>query len=889
MHKTGAMSSSSASQDLPLRSRLAGALALAAAILVVFYPALAGEYVYDDLLVVLQNPQIRDLANLPAIFGSSYWDFLDVDGASHVGYYRPLTMVLMTIANVFGNGEPGLFHWFSLIVYAGSCYAAWRFAARLMRNEGAGFLAALLFAVHPLHVESVAWISALHDPLFAMFGFLALERMLRWRDAGAAGKPWLAGVWFLLALLSKDAAVAILPVAWVMDVLRVTDDEQSKRPGLVQSLASIAPLLIAFGFYYVLRIAVFGDALAGFDRTTTDFGVGLGRLAMLRVELLGGALALLVWPAELNLFRPFQPELALGSTSFLVGAAGSVILFGAIALAWVRRWRVALGLLILIPAALAPVLLKVESLGTFPLSDRFLFIPVLGMTGLLAMILCKHLPRGAAIGTALVLACLLGYRSHAHLPNWANEEALFRNAVAQNPRNPNVYWGLGRVMMQRYRETGVSDPLLESRSLFEQSMDLLAEADTPAGADIFKTYDDHLQTNLGLGFALLYEAQVDKFHDYETARKVFERVIKEWPDSERGYIGLGVAWMASNDPNQAGNAFRKALTINPMSPEAHRNMGVLYMRIEEWESAAEEFSKVTQLRNSNPNDLVFLARARFEAGDYAAAGNAAQTAHEMRPGDPDPMVLIGQVQEKARNYNDALGWFDRAIAVSPTHGTAHLHRGRVLAQLDQKQAAVKAYIEACRVLPDSFAAHYDLMVLLLDSNQPQSALPYFLVAYRTRPQERDLRMRKAAGSIHQDNVSTLGALATIDADRGDLHTGLVWISRAMELAPEDPATNFMYGVILAKLDRKEEAMAPLELAANGLPGVYEAQMEYADILLGLNYELKAGGYLARALTLLEDHPMEPGVKKLTRETIQKALVKIEQMKQIGPVAPDEGE
>ncbi|MFT7486430.1 MAG: tetratricopeptide (TPR) repeat protein [Candidatus Paceibacteria bacterium] len=883
MHKTGAMSPHPPSQRPDASRLLAGALALFAVVLAVFHPALGGEFVYDDALVIQQNPQLAQLSNLPSIFGSSYWGFLDAASTSHVGYYRPLTMTLLTFANVFGGGAAGLFHWFSLIVYGASCIAAWRFAARLLRSERAGFLAALLFAVHPLHVESVAWISALHDPLYATFGFFALERCLRWRDDGASGYPWIAGLWFLLALLSKDAAVAILPVAFVLDWVRRKDTEESNhQPGLKPLLV---PFVLVFGIYYALRAAVFGDALAGFDHQATDFGVGLGRLALLRVELLGGAMALLVWPAELNLFRPFQPEFASGSYALLVGCVGSLVLLALTGLAWKRRSWVNLSLLLLIPVSLAPVLLKVDSLGSFPLSDRFLFVPVLGMTGLVAYLLCRGRSKPLAVGATLVLTVAMGARSYAHLPYWQDNEVLFRHALDQNPRNPNVYWGLGRVMLERYRKTGLSDHLLESRSLFEHGMDLLAEGETEAGADIFKSHDDHLQMNLGLGWCLLYEAEVDPFHDYKSVRVVFDRAIEYAPTNELGHIGVGVAWLGEGDPNKASNAFRKALDINPNSPEAHRNMGLLLMRIEEWAGAAAEFRICTQLRPNSPGDLIFLARAELEAGNAPAARSAADEAHRLRPEDPDPVVLIGQVLEKSRRFDEALTWFDRALKNTPNHGMAHLHRGKVLAQLNQRSSAVTSLMRACELLPNSFAANYDLMVLLLASSQPESAVPYFLVAYRTRPNDHGLRLNKAAQALHRDDIRILGALATIDADRGDFPTARSWIEQAIKVSPQNPAVNFTYGAILTKMEEHEAAEGPLRIAAEGLPTSYEAQMEYGDLLLGLHRELESEPYLANALILLDGVDMEPGLKKATRKALQTGLTMIGEMKIAGPPAP----
>ncbi len=876
------MSTDSKKQSPSPRALIAGALGLALAIVAIYFPALNGEFVYDDLLVIQQNPQISGLANIPQIFASSYWDFLDGQGNSHVGYYRPLSMVLLSIGFHLGDGAPMAFHVLSILTYVLACLAAWRFAVRLLGSEAIGFFTALLFAMHPLHVESVAWISALHDPLYALFGFLALSAFLRWREAESGGSAWKVTLWFMLSLLSKDAAVAFVPVALVLEMCRKDD---KRATGVASLVRALAPFLLAFGAYYIMRAFVFGDILAGFDRTTTDFGVGAGRLALLRVELLGGAMWLLLWPAELNLFRPFQPELPEGSNSLLIGLVGSIALLSAIAIAWMRRWKPALTLLLLIPAALFPVILRVESLGTFPLSDRFLFVPVIGLAGLLAYVIWTELPRIAASGLLVVIAGALGARTLAQLPSWANEEAMFRTAVAQNPRNPNVHWGLGRVMLNRYSKTGLSDHLLEAKTSFETSMDLLVEAGA-TGKDIYATHDDHLQTNLGLGHALLREAEIDPFHDYELVRTIFEEVIKYQPTSERGYIGLGATWIAAGDPNQASEALRRAIQLNPNSPEAHFNMGVLLMRIQEWTGAAQEFERCLELRNNNRKDLVYLARSLVESGATARAKVIASRAHELFPEDPDPMALLGNLAALGSNQTGALEWYDRALAIAPTYGAVHLHRGMVLAQMERKSEAVKALMRACELLPQNFEAHFNLMVLLLASDKPESAIPSFLVSYKHRPANFNIRMKKAAEAIHRDDLAILTLLATIDADREDLPTAVAWASHAVELAPRHGPSNYMLGALIKKLETAQKALPYFKIAAEELPDSYRAQMDYAEALLQGRRFKQAEPFLLRALELLPGEEMDPKLKQTTEETIRTALVNLRQAQQAGPQLPD---
>ncbi|MCB9916737.1 MAG: tetratricopeptide repeat protein [Planctomycetes bacterium] len=884
--------SAAPSADSPAPHRVPAwlrAVVLVVALLLVYRTSLQGEYVYDDLLVVESNPQIASFEHLPQLFSSSYWDFLDQDEAKLVGYYRPLTMVLMTAAWVFGGGDPWAFHALSLAVFALACLAAWRLAVRITRDETVGFAGGLLFALHPLHVESVAWISALHDCVFALFGFLALNAFLRWRDARAGGAPWAAGVWFLLALLSKDAAVAILPLAVALDlgrrVARRSADAGAPAPRL---LPTYAPLALALVAYWGVRVAVFGDLMAGFDRSTTGFGVGFARLASLRLELFGGALGLLAWPAELNLFRPFQPELPAGALTLWV-AAGATLLFAGLALwAWLRRCGTALALLLFVPAGIAPLLLRANSVGAFPLSDRFLFVSVLGFTTLLAWVSLTRLPRHLGIAVVVLAALGYGVRGALRVADWHDEERLFRTAVAQNPRNPNVYWGLGRVLLTRYGERRQPDDLREAHRCFDTAMDLLAES-TQGGTDIFATDDDFLQTNLGLGWALLYETEFDPFHDYATPRVVFDRVIQKWPDNERGWIGRGMTWLEAGDPNEAGRALRRALELNDKSPEAHFDMGLLMVRIEEWETAATHFRRSAELRNGAYRDLVFLARALLEAGHDQDAVDVAGPLHARNPRDPDPLVMLGIAAAKGGRPAEALQRFDEAIAVSPEYGPAYLHRGKALIALDRRKEAVQALGAATELLPQSFEAHYNLASLLLDSNQPEAALQPFLVAYRLRPKgELEGLLSRVAEQVHRNDPVVLLMLATIDNDRGDYEPAEHWARKVLELEPDHAQTKFLLGMLLKQRKQYVEAYDYLHEAADALKDSFTAQMEFAEVLLQTQQELAAKPYFERALALLpKQTDMAPELRLETSKRLRTALEEIAKLEpSAGPSSSD---
>ena len=202
--------------SLPRRLDLLALLLLLVAAAWLHAPALSGDFVYDDRLLVLSNPVVADAARWPEAFTSGMWDFADAETARAVGCWRPVAVLLLMLSWAVGGADPWVFHCVSLVVHLAALAACWRCARTLSRSGNAALVAAALWAFHPTHVESVAWISAIGDPAFGLCAFLALDAWMRAREAGRA--PWVAGGWFALALLSKEMALALVPIVLLLEL-----------------------------------------------------------------------------------------------------------------------------------------------------------------------------------------------------------------------------------------------------------------------------------------------------------------------------------------------------------------------------------------------------------------------------------------------------------------------------------------------------------------------------------------------------------------------------------------------------------------------------------------------------------------------------------------------
>ncbi|MCH2105691.1 MAG: tetratricopeptide repeat protein [Planctomycetes bacterium] len=866
----------SVSQDLPQSATRRSTWLIVFATVLVFARCLGGELVYDDHLLISRNAIIADLSRVGELFTGSYWDFLDPHTAQHVGYYRPLSMLALALTYHLGGAAPWAFHAASILLHAGAALGAYAVARRLMDSERAALWAALLFSLHPVHLESVAWISGISDPLAMCFGLFAVAGVLTsQRHELAAG--WKTGALFFAALCCKESAIGLLPVALVLG--RLARGDEHRTPW-----AAFRPMLIALLVWYGARVGVFGDLLAGFNRTTTDFGVGPARLLQLRAELLGGAAALLALPLELNLFRSFSPELPALSASFLWPAAWAALLLLGAHRAYKRGAHLLAASLLVIPAAIAPVLLRVESVGTFPLSDRFLYLAALGAALTIAHLATTRLSERASVIALSALAVGYAAQDISHASTWQDDKALFRTALEQNPRNPNVYWGMGKVLLEEFKETGSLETLAEARNTYEQGMELLAEARN-SDYTIFASEDDEVQMNLGLGWCLIFAAESDEFRDFETPALVFQRIIDELdrvkeirgedPNAANRALaltGMGVARMGAGQVTEASEAFRRAMDVNPQCVEAHFNMGLLHLRVGRPEQAVPNLE--VALTNS-PRDLrymVALGVALERAGDDARAKDLAMDALSYHPRSPGPKSILGTLAAKRRDFQEAERWLTETLRENPSNSQALFDLAKVFLATNRVADAMPLLEEVCLKMPDNFEAHYTFGALLYEAGDHLRATPSLLNAFRLRNVGKVVpELEELIHSFRSDDVNVQWAIAAIEYDRASYEESLRFANRALALERRHGPSHYLIAQILARAGELETSLEHFRSASANLPDDYQVQADAGVALSSYGLKEEARAHLERALDLLPSQELAPGHREAAEQRIREAL------------------
>ena len=844
------------------------------ATLLSFAGGLTGGFAWDDLTLVARDQDLRSLGSAWQLVSEPLWSGIpEVAGDPDLapGHWRPLTSLTLALGFALGGSAAYTlpFHALSLLLHLGASLVAWRVLRRLVPGVWPAFVGALAFALHPAHVESVAWISAVNDPLFGLFGLACVDAWLGWRARGSRGLPLAAGAWFLAALLSKELALALPAVVLVLD-LRVRPRRGDERAPLLPGLAVLAGAALV---WLVLRMAVFGELTGGLARTGSELGPS-GRALMVRLEVLGlGVLKL--FGAGATPLAPFR-EVTTSADPLQVRAwvgAGLFLALGAAALA--AGSRRALGALLLVPAGLLPVLVATNATGQTPYGDRYLYLAVLGLSLALALVVATRPRWTTAVGAVVLVTMPIGV--HLRLAPWQGQEQLFRHAVAAHPDYPMVHWQLGEVLRARYLETGDEDAFVEAGRHYDRALDLLDAARTDP--TIPRTEYDYLQANLGKAWWYLLEAEVDGFGETDTARTIFEMLLERVLQREEANLaagglraslpveqvltGLGVCQLEAGERDAAEESFRKAIALQPRFAPPWHNLGVLHFERGELPQAVTSFEEALALKPDDTGTLAFLAKARFEEGWIEEALAIAERIRVLDPTDPEPDLLAGGAATRAGDLGAALVAFDAALAKAPRSALASYHRGMTLWQLGDREEGLTALRRACELAPDHFLAHYNLGSMLLQQESYGTARPYLERAYAAADGELHARhlpaLRQVLYELDPANAPRLRGLADLDEARGDLVGALYFTERALVADPDSPRSRHLKGRILLENGEAGAALPELERAAELAPEGYGPLIDLGRARMQLGRYPAAREALERALELLRGRtlPTDP--------------------------------
>lgn len=684
---------------------------------IVFSPALANGFIWDDRANLVDNPHYRGLGwvQLRWMFSS----FL-------LGHYQPLSWMTLGLDYLIWGMDPFGYHLTNLLLHAATAVAFYFLALQLLalglsiaaaqRDPAiriAAAAAALLFAIHPLRTESVAWVTERRDVLS---GLLLACTLLFYLRAAGAGDPvsrrrrlGLALLCYVLSLLSKAAGITLPAVLLVLDIYPLRRLKRGAWFAMEARRVWREKLLFTAVAIPFAVLALMAQHRAGALKPLEQYGIPA------RVAQAFYGIAFYLWktvaPHRLSPLYELSPTFDPLDWPFLL--SGLVVI--ALSVAFIllrRRWPAALAAWVSYVALLSPVLGIAQS-GVQMAADRYTYLSCMpwaivagaGVFYGLRMRGTGRISRGmftAALGLAAVVLLGLGESTRRQVQLWRDSKRLWQYAVEVSPQSSIAHYNLG-VALEEHGDSEGAEGYYRTALRYNP---------------------DYLDAHFNLARALAGRGRV------EEAIEHYRRALELKPGMAQVHNNLADLLFGRGDVTQAIDHLRQAIAIDPMYAQAYNNLGVALSRQGDVEGAIRQYKKAIEVNPANAVTYYNLGNLLAEHGRPAEAIEQMRTGLTYAPDDGRIHYSLASVLLKQGSLEEALRHFREAVRLDPSNAKARYYLAATLAQKGELAAATQELFEVLRLAPDMAAAHEALSRLLEAQGKKEEALQHAAAAQR---------------------------------------------------------------------------------------------------------------------------------------------------------------
>lgn len=674
-----------------LTTKLFSSILIVAGIALVYTSTIWFGFCWDDISYVIQHPNIRSISwnNISAIFSHSY-----------IGNYAPVHILAYMGEYALWGLNPKGYHFVNILLHIFNSVFLFILLRKITGRNEVALLAALIFAVHPVQVENVAWVSEQKSLLAMAFFLPAFYLYVRDADVWNPSYYWVSVFLYGLSLLAKVSTVS-LPILLLMYDLCYGKKFNTRR------IINKAPYFVIAGgmslssiFIQTSNRSIFyfrGDPLITFFTTTV---------------IVKNYLLSLILPVNLSAYyslvhtRFFEPAVLLSLLLIVAIVSGTIYLFRrdrqtAFWAAWF--WVAILPNLNIIPLSVA-------------MADRYLYLPLIGPSVLFALALFgpvkhrihKHFPINVrwiyAVSGILVLVLAVSSQVRSRiwennltlwtdtvtrlqhgLPytnlgaayieagNMAEAKKYFEKAIEVTPDYYLPYADLGRIYLQENNLSGAEKSFVKSLSLNPNEPSISQE--------LAKIYIDRGDFDLasgvisdGLKFTpnepslLFLKAHIlTRKGELQEPLEIYRYLTRVDPSSYVNWFNYGAVLARFGRPEEAENALRQAITIDGSLPNAYKELASLYEKGGRDDQAAANYErglKTFQENSQATRKLSYLYLEHFPSKADSII-TFARKLLERSPGDPNTLDILGWAYFKLGNYNKSLEYYKQAHSALP--------------------------------------------------------------------------------------------------------------------------------------------------------------------------------------------------------------------------------
>ena len=509
-----------------------------------FIPVLKANFVnLDDNEYVTENPLVKRASNLGSLLVTPVQ-----------GNYHPLTMLTLSINHMISGNDAWSYHLLNLLLHLINCFLVFQLAMLLSkRNTVMAFTVAILFSIHPMHVESVAWVTERKDVLYGLFFLAGLISYTKFIDTGLRNQYALTILLMVLSLLSKPAAV-VFPLALLcIDLLRKRKFGSSL---LVEKIPFFALALIGG------VVALVGQRIAGASGRETfplvsKILFGFYGIMMYCVKAIA--------PFNLSAFYSFPPVNESLPIEYYLAPLFFVALAALLFYSWKMNNRVVVFGILFFLVNLLPVL-QLVPVGSAVIADRYTYIPYIGLDYAFGWLIYRYTKRPAqAYAIIFPIALLLSVLTWMQAAVWHNSATLWDHAISTQPSN-KAYANRADLFSQ------------------EKNYDRAIEYYNKAIA--LNTIDYESYNNRGNAYLHLKK--------FDLAQNDYRKAISLKPDYYPAMDGMAAALAIQGQYLSALNYSNQALAIDPNYKPAYSNRALTYMKLNRYEDAIRDWQKFLQ-------------------------------------------------------------------------------------------------------------------------------------------------------------------------------------------------------------------------------------------------------------------------------------------------------
>ncbi len=640
-----------------------------------YYPSLDNEITsWDDEFYLNTNPYLKDISleTVKTLFNPETY---------YMGNYHPLAMISLSVdyaiggEDADGNINPFLFHFTNLLLHLLISLSVFWFIYLLFKKINLAGIAALIFAVHTLHVESVAWISERKDVLYSLFFVLSMIAYLKYIDLQKSKYYILSIVLFLLSLFSKGQAVSLAVTLVLIDYFR--NRKLLSKKVILEKI----PFFVFALIFGLIAIGAQKQSEALVDEQGYDF---VQRIAIASYAFMM-YIKELILPVNLSAINPY-PDIIHQTIPplyylMIIPAAAVGFLFFYLIKKKKKELVFALGFFIVNIF----LLLQFIPVGSAIHADRYAYIPSIGYVILVSFLLLKIIEKNPKnkqliFATAGFYILVLSVLTFMRCDIWQNSETLWKDTVKKSPTSVVALNNLGS-----WKDRQAAKAMEEMR--FEEVKKYRLDAIKDFSKAI-KGKPDYKNAYYNRGVS---EYEVGKLMQDTNLIKAsisdFNKALEQDAQFADAYHNRANAKGELGDLQGAMKDFNLAITFNPEDSKYYANRGVNKGKTGDIEGAIADFNKSLEL---NPD----------EAAVYSNRGKA--------------KMLKGKVKEALKDY-------DYSIQLDPKQYTAYLNRALAKQKAGDINGALADFTKCLELNPKMAVAYYNRALLFLDTNQREKA------------------------------------------------------------------------------------------------------------------------------------------------------------------------